>query len=87
MLLLLQDGTATTAIIFGSHFAVLNGSTFFLTDSHTLTHFWATVCKKVRPMLWDRCSVLSVSNVGVLWPNGWMDQDENWHGGRPRAWP
>jgi len=31
-------------------------------------------------MLWDRClSVLSVCpacNVGVLWPNGWMDQDE-----------
>ena len=22
-----------------------------------------------------------------LWPNGWMDQDENWHGGRPRPWP
>jgi len=24
-------------------------------------------------MLWDRC--LSVCDVGVLWPNGWMDQD------------
>ena len=36
-------------------------------------------------MLWDRClSVclsicLSVYDVGVLWPNGWMDQDESWH--------
>ena len=20
-------------------------------------------------------------NIGVLWPNGWMDQDETWHGG------
>ena len=19
-----------------------------------------------------------------LWPNGWMDQDANWYGGRPR---
>jgi len=28
-------------------------------------------------------SVLSVCNVGVLWPNGWMDQDESWHIGRP----
>jgi len=28
-------------------------------------------------------SVLSVCNVGVLWPNGWTDQ-ETWHGGRPR---
>jgi len=32
-------------------------------------------------------SVLSVCNVGVLWPNGWMDQDEAWHAGRPRSWP
>jgi len=30
---------------------------------------------------------LSVCDVGVLWPNGWMDQDETWHGGRPRPWP
>jgi len=63
--------------------------------------FWAIVCKTVRPMLSDRClSVLSVClsvcpvitvcpvcNVGVLWPNGWMDQDETWHAGRPRPWP
>ena len=27
---------------------------------------------------------LSVCNAGVLWPNGWMDQDETWHAGRPR---
>jgi len=38
-------------------------------------------------MLSDRCPGLSVCsvcdvNVGVLWPNGWMDQDETWHGGR-----
>ena len=36
--------------------------------------FWATVCKTVHRMLSDRClSILSVCNVGVLWPNGWMD--------------
>jgi len=36
----------------------------------------------VRPL-----SVLSVCNVGVVvWPNGWMDQDETWHVG-PRPWP
>jgi len=22
-----------------------------------------------------------------LWPNGWMDQDKTWYGGRPRPWP
>jgi len=30
----------------------------------------------IRPL-----SVLSVCYVGVLWPNGWMDQDETWHAG------
>jgi len=53
--------------------------------------FWATVCKTVRPMLSDRClsvcPVLSVCDVGVLWPNGWTDQDETLHAGRSRPWP
>jgi len=30
---------------------------------------------------------LSVCNVGVLWPHGWVDQDETWCGGRPRPQP
>jgi len=30
---------------------------------------------------------LFVCNVGVLWLNGWMDQDEIWHAGRSRPWP
>ena len=45
-------------------------------------------------MLSDRClsvclsyPVLSVCNFGVLWPNGWMDQDETCLAGRPRPWP
>ena len=41
-------------------------------------------------MLSDRCpvclSVCHVCDVGVLWPNGWTDQDETWHAGRPRPW-
>jgi len=50
--------------------------------------FWATVCKTVGPILSVHClSVLFVCNVGVLWPNGWTDQDETWHAGRPRPWP
>ena len=32
-------------------------------------------------------SWLPVWDVGVLWPNGWMDQDETWHRGRPRPRP
>ena len=30
-------------------------------------------------------SCLSVCNVGLLWPNGCVDQDATWNGGRP--WP
>jgi len=40
-------------------------------------------------MLADRCLSLSclscpVCDVGVLWPNGWMAEDETGHAGRPR---
>ena len=28
---------------------------------------------------------MSVCNVGALWPNGWIDQDATWCGGRPQA--
>jgi len=43
-------------------------------------------------MLSDRCllcpvRLCPVCDVGVLWPNGWMDRDETWHAGRPRPWP
>jgi len=62
----------------------------FLTPNQQCQCFyWATVCRMVHPMLSDCClscvSVLSVCDVGVLWPNGWMDQGETRHGGRP--WP
>ena len=30
---------------------------------------------------------VSVCVGGVLWLNGWMDQDETWLGGRPRPRP
>ena len=40
-----------------------------------------------RPVVLSVCPVLSVCDVGVLWPNGWTDQDENWQAGRPRPWP
>jgi len=59
--------------------------------------FWANACKAVCPMLSGRClSVLSclslclsVCDVGVLWPNCWMDEDETWYAGtgRPRPRP
>ena len=33
------------------------------------------VCLSICPVL----SCLSVCDDGVLWPNGWIDQDETWH--------
>jgi len=43
--------------------------------SQKLTVFGRPLQVTVRPMLQDRCPVCLVFNVGVLWPNGWMDQD------------
>jgi len=37
-----------------------------------------------RTVVLSCLSCLSVCNVGVLWPNGWMDKNETWHGGMPR---
>jgi len=61
----------------------------------TSVSFWATICKTVYPMLSIRsglfCPVLGLLSCpvcdGVLWPNGWMDQDETWHRGRPQPKP
>jgi len=33
------------------------------------------------------CLSCPVCDVSVLWPNGWVDQDETSHEGRPRPWP
>ena len=68
------------------------GSTFWLGrigsgHGYVWPGFWMTVCKTVRPMLSDRCPVCPVCNVGVLWPIGWMDQNETWRGGRPHPRP
>jgi len=61
----------------------------FKPRSHSSDQFLATVSKTVRPVL-VRLSCLSLCagcDVGVLWPNGSMDQDQTWHAGRPRYWP
>jgi len=33
------------------------------------------------------CPVCDVGVLWDLWPNGWMDQGETWHAGRPRLGP
>ena len=64
---------------------------------YCIERFWATVCKTLRPIVIRPLSVLSVCHVlsvlcilsvcdvGVLWPNGWTDQDETWHAGWPHC--
>jgi len=49
-------------------------------------YFWATITSNGLPCAMGPLSVsLSVTlsdvcNVGVLWPNGWMNQDATWYG-------
>jgi len=69
----------------------MNTDSLYVTLNEESVYFWATICKTVHPMLSDSClsvqSVCPVCNVGVLWPNGWMDQYETWHAGRPLRLP
>jgi len=62
----------------------------FIVELNDTVHFWATFCKTVRNMLSERCPlcpVFHVCDVGVFWPNGWMDQDETtWRADGPRSW-
>ena len=41
---------------------------------------WLAVC-------YQTIACLPVWDVGVLWPQSSMDQDEIWHVGRPQPWP
>ena len=56
---------------------------FWVTFVKLFTLCYWTIVLSVLPSVF----LLSVCNVGVLWPNSWMDQDEDWHGGRPRPRP
>jgi len=72
--------------------------TFIIFRIFTLTFVsWATVCKTNRfvlcyqtvvcPVCLVCLSCLSLCDVGVLWPNGCVDQDESWQAGIPQPWP
>jgi len=49
-----------------------------------LPPFWGGPLKLTVRLLREHCHVCPVCNVGVLWPNCWMDQDFTWYRGRPR---
>jgi len=38
-------------------------------------------------LLWPRSPISATAELFVLLPNGWMDQDVTWYGGRPRPRP
>jgi len=45
------------------------------------------LCYRTVDLCLSVLSVLSECNIRDLWPNGWTDQDETCHAGRPRHWP
>jgi len=49
--------------------------------------FYKRSPKNGSPYAIGPLSYLSVCDVRALWPNGWTDQDETWHAGRPWPWP
>jgi len=71
-----RSPTPDVLVFVGYHMSVENDP--FLGDR---------ICKTVRHAI-EPLSVmsvcLSVYGVGVLWPNGWMDQDATWYGHRPQ---
>jgi len=83
-------------VIMSGFFMHKNCNICFLTNfchgraHHGALHWagWVTVCKMVPLSLWTIVLyVCPVCDIGVLWPNGWTDQDETWHAGRPRPRP
>jgi len=72
--------------IFSGYFSHENHFNF----SFQIDHFWRPFVKRfalcyqtvVCPSVLS-FPVCPVCNVGVLWPNGWIDQDETWHTVRP----
>ena len=52
-------------------------------QQHTGIIFLPTIAMQ-RLAIVMRCRLSVVCNTRVLWPNGWTDQDETWHAGRPR---
>ena len=54
---------------------------FYISTSWVTVVKWSGLCYRTT-VCWSICPVC---NIGVFVPNGWMDLDEMWHGGRP--WP
>jgi len=62
---------------------------FNVSSFHYSNVFGRPFVKNVSPHAIRPLSVCPICDVDVslLWPNGWMDQYETWHAGRPRLWP
>jgi len=44
-----------------------------------------TLC--YRSVVWLSCLSVCLWRSCTVWPNGWTDQDETWHAGRPLPRP
>ena len=83
-LLSLSTTRIESSVLIGLKFFFCEFSvTFRVIVKATISQFLSDRYKQ-RFAIRDRCPVC---NVGVLWPNGWMDQDATWHGGRLRPRP
>ena len=85
-------GRSLTELAFGMRYTQTNRRILEVVQGHISSVFWATFVKRFalcyQTVVCSAClSVSPVCNVGVLWPNGWTDQDETWHTSRPRPWP
>jgi len=54
-------------------------------------HFGRPFVKRLalcyRTVVLSACLSCRVCDIGILWPNGWMDEDETCHTDRLRQWP
>jgi len=83
--------------VFNCLFGVNNVETVTRGHSHKLLVQQSRIDAR-KYFLADRCNatfgycnqmssaVCRLSVCRLLWPNGWTDQDETWHAGRPRPW-
>jgi len=54
-------------------------------SSAPVTHIFGRPFVKRFTLCYQTSVCLPVCDIGVLWRNGWVDQDETWHGDRPQT--
>ena len=81
-----QFVTVTLSRSFTSHFCLFVSIRLRFQGRPFVKRF-ALCCRTVDCPVCLSVLCCPVCDVGVLWPNGRMDQDATWYGGRPRSRP